>query len=473
MSSEKKTFFKNTVILAFGKILTQLTSFLLLPLYTAFVSTEDFGLVDLVTTYAFLAAPILTAHIELAAFRYLVDYRNDKRKTDALQKTVMSFTVIMLLIFAGLAIALKGLINIRLIEYIIGYFVTLVIFNLFQNFARGQGKNLVYSVSSCIYGVTVITTSVITLMVFNLGARGLLASYIISAIIGIIYLVFKLKLFSVVKNTKLTKAERSELKQYLKYSAPMIPGSISWWFLNVSDRTIILIIIGAVANGIYAVANKFSSIFVGLFNIINLALVEHVSVHIKNKEDRSIAELTSMVFKYFTYLCIIMVPAIHILFPYFINSQYNDAVMYVPLLLLGSLFTVGLGLTQNIYVALKNTKQIAKTSIVCAIINIVINLCLIKPLGLYAAAISTCISCLALFAYRCIDIKKSTGQRFSFINYDQILLLALSIVLYYCGSTYILIAFIALLAVYILLRERRSIQTLGRYAHTIVKKISK
>lgn len=34
---------KNTAVIAVGKIATQLVSFLLLPLYTAVLSTEDYG----------------------------------------------------------------------------------------------------------------------------------------------------------------------------------------------------------------------------------------------------------------------------------------------------------------------------------------------------------------------------------------------------------------------------------------------
>ena len=45
--SREKTLVKNTFILTVGKICTQLITFFLLPLYTAILSTEEYGTVDL------------------------------------------------------------------------------------------------------------------------------------------------------------------------------------------------------------------------------------------------------------------------------------------------------------------------------------------------------------------------------------------------------------------------------------------
>ena len=51
-SSTSKALFKNTGIIAIGQISTKIVNFLLLPLYTALLTTEEYGLVDLLTTYA-------------------------------------------------------------------------------------------------------------------------------------------------------------------------------------------------------------------------------------------------------------------------------------------------------------------------------------------------------------------------------------------------------------------------------------
>ena len=52
--SRKTELAKNTAILTVGKLCTQCISFFLLPLYTAILSTEEYGTFDLLVTYSAL-----------------------------------------------------------------------------------------------------------------------------------------------------------------------------------------------------------------------------------------------------------------------------------------------------------------------------------------------------------------------------------------------------------------------------------
>ena len=67
--SRQSTLMKNTAIILFGKVCTQLISYLLLPLYTTVLSTEEYGTVDLLITYVTLIAPVVTLQMEAAVFR--------------------------------------------------------------------------------------------------------------------------------------------------------------------------------------------------------------------------------------------------------------------------------------------------------------------------------------------------------------------------------------------------------------------
>ena len=67
--NRNKEFIKNTVILFLGKFTTQFISLLLLPLFTHYLLTSDYGAVDLLQTYITLFIPILTLRIDSVAFR--------------------------------------------------------------------------------------------------------------------------------------------------------------------------------------------------------------------------------------------------------------------------------------------------------------------------------------------------------------------------------------------------------------------
>ena len=72
---------KNTIIITIGKVCTQFVSFFLLPLYTFVLSTEEYGIVDLVVTYTSLFIPLILFEVDQAVFRFLVDVRNNVKNT--------------------------------------------------------------------------------------------------------------------------------------------------------------------------------------------------------------------------------------------------------------------------------------------------------------------------------------------------------------------------------------------------------
>ena len=66
--SKEKVLFKNTAIVTIGKICTQLMTFFLLPIYTAILTTEEYGVVDLLNTLVSLFIPVVTLQIEQGVF---------------------------------------------------------------------------------------------------------------------------------------------------------------------------------------------------------------------------------------------------------------------------------------------------------------------------------------------------------------------------------------------------------------------
>ena len=85
--SKEKAFAKNTLVVTIGKISTQIITFLLLPIYTAVLSTEEYGIVDLLTTLVSLLLPIITLQMEQGIFRFLIDCRkNEEEKSEEAEK---------------------------------------------------------------------------------------------------------------------------------------------------------------------------------------------------------------------------------------------------------------------------------------------------------------------------------------------------------------------------------------------------
>lgn len=90
---------KNTAILTVGKICTQCISFFLLPLYTAILSTEEYGTFDLLVTYSTLLLPLVNWQLDQGLFRFMLDLRGNKKKEKSLFSTLFCSSIIHKLLF--------------------------------------------------------------------------------------------------------------------------------------------------------------------------------------------------------------------------------------------------------------------------------------------------------------------------------------------------------------------------------------
>ena len=94
-----KALFTNTGIIAIGQISTKLINFFLLPLYTSLLATEEYGLVDLLTTYTAFISVIVGLQMSQAIFRFLVTSRNDEKRIEEISSTIVVASIIVILIY--------------------------------------------------------------------------------------------------------------------------------------------------------------------------------------------------------------------------------------------------------------------------------------------------------------------------------------------------------------------------------------
>ena len=97
--NKEKQLFKNTAIVSIGKLCTQLITFFLLPLYTYALSTEEYGIVDLLNTLISLFIPIVILQIDQGVFRYLLDVRDKEEEKKKIISSTIFFTIIQSVIY--------------------------------------------------------------------------------------------------------------------------------------------------------------------------------------------------------------------------------------------------------------------------------------------------------------------------------------------------------------------------------------
>lgn len=408
--NKKKDLLKNTIMLFLGKCCTQFISFFLLPLYTSILTTKDYGLADLITTYIYLLVPVLSLQLESSVFRFLIDKRNDEEEKNRIISSTIIGTLIMIIITILISIIIYQFFKIEYFLLIILNIIVNIFSNVFLQITRGLGDNKKYTVGTTLIGSTNVIFNVIFLVILKYSIEGIFLSSFISNLICIIYLLFTIKIF---KYFNIKKCNKKLLKSLLKYSLPLIPNGIAWWVINTSDRTIITLFLGSSFNGIYAVSTKFSNLYINLYNIFHIAWVETASLNINSKDrNEFFTDIINAVLKLFCSICLLAIAILPFIFKYLVNVEYSEAYLYIPILLIATLFNVVINLFSVIYIALKLTKEIMKTSILSAILNIIFNLMFIKILGLYASSLSTLLSFLILMIYRYFNIKKYINLKF-------------------------------------------------------------
>ena len=454
--SKNKELLKNTIIIFLGKISTQFLSFFLLPIYTHYLSTGEYGTVDLILTYISLFVPVISIQQEMATFRYLIDSRENEKEKENVISVSFKNSLSRMIFFVIIYFIIFSFIKIKFKYYIIINISICIFSNLFLQIARGLGKNSNYSIASFITGLITFISNILLICILKIGAKGILISMSVANLICIIYLVLSLKIY---KYINLQINNKKMKKEMLKYSIPLVINSISWWFINVSDRTIISIFMGVTANGIYAVSTKFPSIVTSISNIFNLSWTESAAIHI-NDDDRNdfFTNVSETILRLFSCLCMGIIAFLPFVFNIIIGKNYNDSYNYIPIFLVGTLSNCIVMVYSAIYIAKKMTNKVASTSIMSAIINIAINIIFIKKIGLYAAAISTALAYFIMMIYRHFDVKKYVKINYNYRIIIRItIMFIINIILYYRNNVYTNLLNIVLIIIFSILLNKNTI----------------
>ncbi len=459
MNRERKLI-KNTIIIAIGKICTSFLSFFLLPLYTGFLSTKEYGIVDLVNTLVTLLLPIISLQIDQGVFRELIDHRNSEKSKCVIITTGIILITSQTLIFILMCLAISPFIHNEYKTFLIINLVVCMYLTLFQQIARGLGNNEKYTIDSVICSIFTILFNVIFIVIFKFGARGMLLGTIFGQLIGIFYFFIYLKLFKYIN----IKNYNKQLKKVIwKYSIPLIPNAIAWWVLGASDAIIVSTILGIDMNGILAASLKLSTIIVTLYSIFNISWHESAAVNINDNDfDSFVNKTINVLFKLFLSLSICLITFAPFIFSIMINKKYSMGYVLIPISIISALFNVLQGLVVVVFAAKKDTKLIATTSTASAIINIIIHLSLIKFIGLYASVVSTLISLLILSVYRIYVINKKYFKikiEMKTIVSGLVIILIVTLI-YYSKNLYFQILSICISLTYAVLLNKNSLNFL-------------
>ncbi|MCZ8519303.1 MULTISPECIES: lipopolysaccharide biosynthesis protein [Paenibacillus] len=372
-----------------GTLGSKLIVFLLLPLYTRTLSTEDYGFIELVNTITVIAVPLIGLQISDALYRHLLDLQDRLEEKTRYITTGLALATCGALLSILVYLAWKSAFGAsHLLQNRDGLILLLVLASLAAAFCkqviRGLGNTKAFVLSDVVTTAGTAAGAVYFLAVERLGIDGFLYSLLLSQTAALLLLIFWGRLW---KQLSPSAVRWTYAKQLLSYSIPLLPNLMAWWVIQAVDRYLIYAFEGAGEVGLYAVGMKLASIVALMTTVFHMAWQPGaIQMYAEPQKDR----LFSDVFQtYYVMLCTGIAVLLLLLKPLLVvmaAPDYYTSWKYASVLLAGSFF-VGLSSFYGItYMITKQTKGAFLSSVIGAAASIGLNLLLIPAIGSMGAA---------------------------------------------------------------------------------------
>ena len=390
----------DTIIFAIGNLGSKIILFFMVPLYTHFLSKEEYGTSDLIFTVAQLVVPFVSLVIFDALLRFGLAKSADKQTVLKNSFIVVFFGGIVTIMVTPLCTFYAPLTEWR--WYLCSYVILTMICNVELNYLKVIGKNRAFAAISVLHTVVLATSNVILLAVMHLGIRG----YLLAAIFGSITTAVLATIHGDVIPALYTgKYDKELLVKMTMYSSPLILNNVSWWVIQSSDKIMIEAMVDAGALGLYTAATKIPSLINVIISIFSQAWGISSVYEYESTNDNSFYSDVFIAYSAIGFGAAIGINTIVKPFmTHYVSSAFIESWRYVPLLLASASFSAIASYYGSLYGALKKSVNNMRSTLVAAIINIIVNYIFIIKLGTWGAIIGTITAYIVLALYRMIDV---------------------------------------------------------------------
>lgn len=392
---------KHSTIYMIGTLSRQLASFLMLPVYTHYLTPADYGVVGLLTLTLSLMEVFFGARLGEAIPKYYFDPKNEHRR-GAIFGVALTITggvsgITAALIFLGRDSAsslLFGSIDYGLVVGLFGIqILTQAIEYYGFSFIRMQQKPILYVTMSLTKLVLQLALNIWLVAFLNMGVMGVVISG------GISSAIYAICLAAYIIKTLGFKFEKDLAKTMLAFSFPLWFAGLASLYIYQSNRYLLRYFGSLDDVGIFELATKFSIILSilawGPFS--QTWEVERFNYYRQPNAEKTFGVvfrvISTILFIVGLGISIFSAPTIQIMSA----ESFHKAAISVPFLTLGMLFTCLTAFATFSLLVSENTKLITKNNYFTAVAITILNLLLIPKLGEEGAAIASMLAMIIQF----------------------------------------------------------------------------
>lgn len=402
MFEKIKETLKHSAIYGLGNVATKLVGFVLLPLYTAHLTVEDYGILSIFEITIAVLSQILPMGQPQSYMRFysLEEYENKQNELLYTNFIILlgisvTFLVIAYVLSPVITNYFKYTVEFSILFKIAFFVVALrILSNLISNFLRTKERSVLYAVSNTTKLIITLVGNIYFVAVAQIGVRGILYSTLIGEI------VYFIVLFPALLREMKPQFDVLIAKESFKFGFPLIFTTLSGLLLNMGDRYVLKYLVNYQEVGLYNLGYKIAG-------VLNMLLIQAfqmgmLPIAYKMYGQKGDKRFYSKLQTYFVFvlawaglaLALFSKELLQILA---LNKDYWAAYTVVPVIILGYILSGAKYNASMLLYLTKKTKYTAYLTFSAALLNIGLNFLFIPYWKMVGAAVATVLSFLYLY----------------------------------------------------------------------------
>lgn len=392
MTDQKKDlnrFFKHSYIYAIGNIINRLGAFLLLPVYTNYLTTGEYGAIELFYAVSAVVFGFLSMGIAHATLRFYFEYDNVADQHQVVSTNYVSSLIVSIIgvTFVGFWYKDISILVFSSEKYSLGVLLILatIVFELSSQiclaYVRAVEKSLLFVYIAVAKLIIQVSINIYLVIYAEQGVIGVLTGNLMAVFIGwVILSIFTLK------NCGL-KVDLKKLIPILHYSFPFLLGTFTQLISTNIDKFGLNYIDSLSSVGVYMLAIKFSMIIEQLIGEPFSRSYGSFRFSIMKQDNAS--EIQSKIVRYLLYTTLTIALGISLLIKEILmilsDESFWVAAKIVPIVIFASILKIMNYPLQTGILYAKKTKYFFYIGIVTAVVSVGGNLSLIPIFGIFGA----------------------------------------------------------------------------------------
>ncbi len=428
-----KRVLKNSSIYMVSNIIQRFLAFLLLPLYTRFLTPGDYGIVAVVSSLVITLEILFMFSLGGAVTKFYFDLRDDPAELKKFYGTVFSFLFMVSVILSAVSLLWGPVFLAPFLDEIpfdpymavaIGGLFFFPVYDLYLNVLQTEERTVEFSIATISCFVLKTILSIIFVVGMKKGAIGPIAAE------SICNFLFFAVAFIRMKDRITFTIDWKHLKTSLAYSIPLLPHTLVTQIKHIADKLFLNSMIGTAAAGIYNIGFQIGNLTAVIAMAINRAYIPVFMESMKSKEAQSLEKLNKLasflVFFYCTFSFLLSIFSRELLIV-LTTEKYYQAYLIVPFIAF-SFAARGIYFlfVNTLFFYEKKTKLVAVISIFTALLNIALNYSFIQIFSITGAAAATMTSQIAATIFTAYIAHKYSMISWEYVKYAVVFALSIT-----------------------------------------------